>query len=48
MTFELNKEGRGLNRKRVRRLMRAMGIDVTEVGQPGSVAANGHGAGTPS
>jgi DeoR/GlpR family transcriptional regulator of sugar metabolism len=28
--------------------LRAMGIDVTEVGQPGSVAANGHGAGTPS
>ena len=23
MTFELNKEGRGLNRKRVRRLMRS-------------------------
>ena len=28
MTFELNKEGRGLNRKRVRRLMRAMGIEA--------------------
>ena len=28
--------------------LRAMGIDVTDVGQPGSVAANGHGAGTPS
>ena len=27
MTFELNKEGRGLNRKRVQRLMRVMGID---------------------
>ena len=25
MTFELNKEGRGVNRKRVRRLMRVMG-----------------------
>ena len=28
LTFELNKEGRGLNRKRVRRLMRVMGIDA--------------------
>ena len=28
MTFELNKEGRGVNRKRVRRLMRAMGIEA--------------------
>jgi putative transposase len=25
MTFELNKEGRGVNRKRVQRLMRVMG-----------------------
>jgi transposase InsO family protein len=25
MMFELNKEGRGVNRKRVRRLMRVMG-----------------------
>jgi putative transposase len=25
MTFELNKEGRGINRKRVQRLMRVMG-----------------------
>ena len=28
MTFELNKEGRGVNRKRVRRLMRTMGIEA--------------------
>ena len=28
MTFELNKEGRGINRKRVRRLMRVMGIEA--------------------
>ena len=28
MTFELNKEGRGVNRKRVRRLMRVMGIEA--------------------
>ena len=42
MTFELNKEGRGLNRKRVRRLMRAMGIEAL-VPRPGtSKAAPGH------
>ena len=28
MTFELNKEVRGVNRKRVRRLMRVMGIEA--------------------
>ena len=28
MTFELNREGRGVNRKRVRRLMRVMGIEA--------------------
>ena len=28
MSFELNKEGRGVNRKRVRRLMRVMGIEA--------------------
>ena len=28
MTFELNKQGRGVNRKRVRRLMRVMGIEA--------------------
>ena len=28
MTFELNKEGRGVNRKRVQRLMRVMGIEA--------------------
>ncbi len=42
MTFELNKEGRGLNRKRVRRLLRAMGIAAL-VPRPGtSKAAPGH------
>ena len=42
MTFELNKEGRGLNRKRVRRLMRVMGIEAL-VPRPGtSRAAPGH------
>ena len=42
MTFELNKEGRGLNRKRVRRLMRTMGIEAL-VPRPGtSKAAPGH------
>ena len=42
MTFELNKEGRGVNRKRVRRLMRAMGIEAL-VPRPGtSKAAPGH------
>src|SRR6202049_1536946 len=42
MMFELNKEGRGLNRKRVRRLMRVMGIEAL-VPRPGtSRAAPGH------
>ena len=35
MTFELNKEGRGVNRKRVRRLMRLMGIEAL-VPRPGT------------
>ena len=42
MTFELNKEVRGVNRKRVRRLMRVMGIEAL-VPRPGtSKAAPGH------
>ena len=42
MTFELNSEGRGVNRKRVRRLMRVMGIEAL-VPRPGtSKAAPGH------
>jgi putative transposase len=42
MTFELNREGRGVNRKRVRRLMRVMGIEAL-VPRPGtSKAAPGH------
>jgi putative transposase len=42
MTFELNKEGRGVNRKRVRRLMRTMGIEAL-VPRPGtSKSAPGH------
>ena len=42
MTFELNKQGRGVNRKRVRRLMRVMGIEAL-VPRPGtSKAAPGH------
>ena len=42
MIFELNKEGRGVNRKRVRRLMRVMGIEAL-VPRPGtSKAAPGH------
>jgi putative transposase len=42
MMFELNKEGRGGNRKRVRRLMRVMGIEAL-VPRPGtSKAAPGH------
>ena len=41
-TFELNKEGRGVNRKRVQRLMRVMGIEAL-VPRPGtSKAAPGH------
>jgi putative transposase len=42
MTFELNKEGRGVNRKRAQRLMRMMGIEAL-VPRPGtSQAAPGH------
>jgi putative transposase len=42
MMFELNQEGRGVNRKRVRRLMRVMGIEAL-VPRPGtSKAAPGH------
>jgi putative transposase len=42
MMFELNKEGRGVNRKRVQRLMRVMGIEAL-VPRPGtSKAALGH------
>ena len=42
MTFELSKEGRGVNRKRVQRLMRVMGIEAL-VPRPGtSKAAPGH------
>ena len=42
MTLELYKEGRGVNRKRVRRLMRVMGIEAL-VPRPGtSKAAPGH------
>ena len=38
MTFELNKEGRGINRKRVQRLMRLMGIEAL-VPRPGTSKA---------
>jgi putative transposase len=38
MTFELNKEGRGVNRKRVQRLMRLMGIEAL-VPRPGTSKA---------
>ena len=42
MTFELNKEGRVVNRKRVQRLMRVMGIEAL-VPRPGtSKPAPGH------
>lgn len=42
MTFELNEEGRGVNRKRVQRLMRVMGIEAL-VPRPGtSKPAPGH------
>ena len=42
MTFELNKEGREVNRKRVQRLMRLMGIEAL-VPRPGtSKATPGH------
>src|SRR5580704_16895058 len=44
MTFQLNEEGRGVNRKRVQRLMRVMGIEAL-VPRPGtSQAAPGHKA----
>jgi putative transposase len=38
MVFELNKEGRGVNRKRVQRLMRVMGIEAL-VPRPGTSQA---------
>ena len=38
MTFELNKEGRGVNRKRVQRLMRVMGIEALDP-RPGTSKA---------
>ena len=42
VTFDLNEEGRGVNRKRVQRLMRVMGIEAL-VPRPGtSKAAPGH------
>ena len=41
MTFELNREGCGVNRKRVRRLMRTMGIEAL-VPRPGTSKAAGH------
>ena len=40
MLFELNKEGRGLNRKRVQRLMRVMGIDQMKRGHMTNRAEN--------
>ncbi len=43
MTFELNKEGRGVNRKRVQRLMRVMGIEAL-VPRPGTSQGDGSGA----
>ena len=42
MTFELNKEGRGVNRKRVQRLMRLMGIEALDPRPGTSKAAPGH------
>src|SRR5271169_2401255 len=46
MTFELNKEGRAVNRKRVQRLMRVMGIEAL-VPRPGtSQAAPGNKIGS--
>jgi putative transposase len=42
MTFELNREGRGVNRKRVRRLMRVMGIEALAPRPGTSKAAPGH------
>src|ERR1700728_565403 len=38
MTFELNKEGRGVNRKRVRRLMFGVGIKL-HCPRPGNIGA---------
>ena len=38
MTFQLNEEGRGVNRKRVQRLMRVMGIEAL-VPRPGTSQA---------
>ena len=42
MMFELNKEGRGVNRKRVQRLMRVMGIEALVPRRGTSKAAPGH------
>jgi HTH-like domain len=42
VTFELNKKGPGVNRKRVRRLMRAMGIETLVPRPRTSKAAPGH------
>ena len=42
MTFELNKEGRGVNRKRVQRLMRVMGIEALAPRPGTSKAMPGH------
>ena len=42
MMFELNKEGRGVNRKRVRRLMRRMGIEALGPKPRTSTPAPGH------
>ena len=47
MTFELNKEVRGVNRKRVRRLMRVMGIEAL-VPRPGTSKAAPGTRDTPS
>ncbi len=41
MTFELNKEGGGVNRKRVQRLMRVMGIEAL-VPRPGKTRRAPH------
>ena len=38
MTFDLNEEGRGVNRKRVQRLMRLMGLEAL-VPRPGTSKA---------
>jgi putative transposase len=42
MMIELNKEGRGVNRKRVWRLMRVMGIEALVPRPSTSKAATGH------